>query len=278
VRWQLGAVTLTVVPEPDFEVLVPQDERTTEVVLAQPWLAPYRTTEGVLRVTTSAVVVQTPETCVVVDPWVALDDEDRTSETAKARAARRFDALTRVGIDPLDVDVVVNSHIDGIGANAEPTAVAGEPEVPGFANASYLLSAGECDALAAGERPGAQPFADLRDAGVLQAVTAPHRIDDYVTVVAAPGHRPEHCAIEISSRHEHAIIIGHMFLHPASLVNPDAGLLDEDPATNAQTRRATLQRCARERALLIGPLFAAPGGGYVEADGDGWRLIESRPA
>jgi hypothetical protein len=69
-----------------------------------------------------------------------------------------------------------------------------------------------------------------------------------------------------------------MFLHPASLLNPDAGLLDEDPATNAKTRRATLERCARDRALLVGPLFAPPGGGYVEADGAGWRLLEDRPA
>jgi hypothetical protein len=273
VRWQLGAVTVTVVPEPDYELLVPQDERTTETVLAHAWLAPYRTEAGVLRVTTSAVVVQTPETCIVVDPWVALDDENRASANAQARGARRFEALARAGLDPSDVDVVVNSHIDGVGANALPNG-AGEPERPGFPNASYLLPAGECAALAAGERPGGQPFADLRAAGVLQPVRAPYRIDDYVGVVVAPGHRPDHCAIEISSRGETALVIGHMFLHPASLLDPDAGLLDEHPTMNAKTRRATLQRCVRDQTLLVGPLFAPPGGGYVEADGDGWRLVE----
>jgi hypothetical protein len=131
VRWQLGAVTLTVVPEPEFEVLVPQDERTTQTVLAHPWLAPYRTDEGVLRVTTSAIAVQTPETCVVIDPWVALDGEDRTSDDSKGRAVRRFDALARAGIGPADVDVVVNSHIDGIGANTSPSDRARDrPHVP----------------------------------------------------------------------------------------------------------------------------------------------------
>jgi glyoxylase-like metal-dependent hydrolase (beta-lactamase superfamily II) len=277
VRWQLGAVTLTVVPEPEYELLVPQDDATTKTVLAHPWLAPYRTNDGILRVTTSAVVIQTPETCVVVDPWVALDDEDRASENTYAREARRFDALARAGVDRSAVDVVVNSHIDGVGANTHPRG-AGEPEQPAFANASYLLPAGECEALAAGDRPGGQPFADLRAAGVLQPVTAPHRIDDYVTLVAAPGHRPDHCVVEVSSRGETALVIGHMFLHPASLVNPDAGLLDEDPATNAKTRRATLERCVRDGALLVGPLFAPPGGGYVEADGPGWKLVRDRPA
>jgi hypothetical protein len=30
---------------------------------------------------------------------------------------------------------------------------------------------------------------------------------------------------------------------------------------------------ANERALLLGPLFAPPGGGYVERDGNAWRVV-----
>ena len=59
---------------------------------------------------------------VLVDPWLAFDDP--------AWFGPRLDAGG--GGEAADqVDVVVNSHIDGVGANADPAT--GAPAFPGLA-------------------------------------------------------------------------------------------------------------------------------------------------
>jgi hypothetical protein len=45
-----------------------------------------------------------------------------------------------------------------------------------------------------------------------------------------------------------------------------------DPIVLEQTRRDLLARCVQQDALLVGPIFAAPGAGQVTADGGTWRL------
>jgi hypothetical protein len=68
------------------------------------------------------------------------------------------------------------------------------------------------------------------------------------------------------------VIVGHLFLHPAQIANPDAVLGDHDPATLRATRRSLLTRCEQEGIVLIGPLFEAPGGALVARNGESWQL------
>ena len=70
-----------------------------------------------------------------------------------------------------------------------------------------------------------------------------------------------------------AVIVGHLFLHPAQIANPSIDNGDLDPVALEATRRSLLSRCVDDgRRWSIGPLFAAPGAGQVQPEGDAWRL------
>src|SRR5262245_59464534 len=126
--WTVGSVTITRVGEPGFELLVPQDDATTAALRSgAQWLAPeYVTDEWTLRVGSSALLVQTGDTTMLVDPWLAFDDAGRPAAETTARVDTRLAALGDADVSADDIDVVVNTHIDAVGANTRPAAGSGD--------------------------------------------------------------------------------------------------------------------------------------------------------
>lgn len=272
VRWTVGDSVITRVPDERFELVVPQDDATTSVLRSQAsWLAPRFLTDACeLRLGSSALVVDTPGARVVIDPWLAFDDADRTTPEAAAHIDRLLADLTDAGFPPESVDVVVNTHIDGVGANTRPTA---NGEVPAFLNARYVIAPAEIAALREGRFPGAEPLDVLLSEGLVDDPAG--QVAGEVVMELGPGHSPGHHVVRIGPEGEDAVVIGHLFLHPAQVFSPDprAGL-DAEIDVAAETRRALLRRAAEEKTLVIGPLWATPGAGtIVPADQpDRWRL------
>jgi glyoxylase-like metal-dependent hydrolase (beta-lactamase superfamily II) len=259
-RWTVGAIEITRVADPGFELILPQDADTTAILKATPWLHPHFVTDDhALRIGSSAICVRTPSATIVVDPFLAFDDP--------ARHAPRLAALRAAGCDPEEVDVVINSHIDGIGANV------GADDAPAFPNARYLLPTAELEDARAGVHggPGAS-LAALFDAGRLEAIASEGTLVPGVRLDEVGGHSRGHVVVWIDSGGERAVVVGHLFLHPAQIASPDVETGDVDPPTLFRARRTVLMRCVRDDATLLGPLFAAPGGGKVRQDGDSWRL------
>lgn len=271
-RWCIGDSVITRVPDENFELVLPQDEATKAVLLSQAsWLAPYFLTDaGELRVGTSALAIDTPGARVVVDPWLVFDDPDRTTPDARARIERLLSALTDAGFPPETVDFVVNTHIDGVGVNTRPADGA---EVPAFPNARYVIAQEEISALRAGRLPGAAPLDVLAAEGLLDDPDG--RVAGDVHVEPGPGHSPGHHVVRIGGDGGAAVVVGHLFLHPAQVFSPEprAGL-DENISLAGETRSELLARAAEEKTLVIGPLWATPGAGtVVPADEPGrWRL------
>jgi glyoxylase-like metal-dependent hydrolase (beta-lactamase superfamily II) len=259
-RWTVGAVDVIRVADPGFELVLPQDHAAAALLAASAWLRPqFVTDDQALRVGSSAIAVRTPSATIVVDPFLAFDDP--------ARLAPRLAALRAAGVEPDDVDLVVNTHIDGIGANVLADGS------PAFGSARYLIPAAELEDAAGGLRgdPGIALVA-LQKEGRADAVIGGETLVPGVRLDDAPGHSQGHVVVWIESGGSQAVVTGHLFLHPAQLANPDVYNDDVDPSTLVRTRRSLLARCVRDDATLIGPLFAAPGGGKVRQDGDGWRL------
>jgi glyoxylase-like metal-dependent hydrolase (beta-lactamase superfamily II) len=275
-RWCIGDSVITRVPDENFELVLPQDEATKAVLLSQAsWLAPHFLTDaGELRVGTSALAIDTPGARVVVDPWLVFDDPDRTAPDARARIERLLSALTDAGFPPETVDVVVNTHIDGVGVNTRPAAGA---EVPAFPNARYLIASDEMAALDAGRIPGADPLGVLAVEGLVDDPGG--RVAGDVYVEPGPGHSPGHHVVRVGSDGDGAVVVGHLFLHPAQVFSPEprAGL-DENVSLAAETRAELLERAAEAKTLVIGPLWASPGAGtIVPADEPGrWRVEPAR--
>jgi glyoxylase-like metal-dependent hydrolase (beta-lactamase superfamily II) len=263
VRWTWGAIEVFRVPDPDVTLELPQDaEAQASLARAGAWLDPYRTVDGGLLVGSSATVIRTRSSVVLVDPWLAFDDP--------ARLAPRLAALRAHGVDPADVDVVINSHVDGSGAN---TQVDGTPV---FENARYLLPAAELEAiceLAIDQRPaGTDAFLDLADQGRLELVEASDKVVPGVWLEDAPGHSPGHMVTWAGNVGQTLVVVGHLFLHPAQIARPKVTTGDLDPKRLEATRRDLLTRCADAGSILVGPLFAPPGGGHVTAKGGRWQL------
>jgi hypothetical protein len=271
-RWTVGDSVITRVPDEQFELVVPQDEATKSVLLSQAsWLAPqFLTGAGELRVGTSAIAIETPGARIVVDPWLVFDDADRTTPEAVTRVDRLLAQLGAAGFPPESVDFVVDTHIDGIGANTRP---AEGVEVPAFPNARYVIAPEEITALQGGRFPGAEALNVLVARGLVDEPDG--RVAGDVVMERGSGHSCGHHVVRVGPDGDHAVVVGHLFLHPAQVFSPDprAGL-DEDIELAAETRRALLARAAEKGTLVIGPLWAAPGAGTVVPAGepDRWRL------
>lgn len=258
--WTVGAIEITRVDDPGFELVLPSDDATTAALRASPWLQPHFVTEDwSLRVGSSATVIRAAGTVVVVDPFLAFDDP--------ARHGPRLLALRQAGVEADDVDVVVNTHIDGLGVNLLHDGSAT------FPRARYLVPRAEIEAIRAGEHgESLTEVVELHDAGRVEATDGDEQVAAGVQLADAPGHNPGHHVVWITDGDTSAVVVGHLFLHPAQIASPDVDNGDRDPVLLAATRRTLLARCAADGTLLVGPLFASPGAGHVRAVGDSWVL------
>lgn len=268
-RWTFGAVEVTRVDDPGFELVLPQSGPTAAALAPRSWMRPQWLTSGQgLRVGSSAILVRTPSAVLLVDPWLAFDDP--------ARLAPRLAALRAAGVDPGEVDLVINTHIDGVGANAHSDGS------PTFPRARYLFPVEEVEDLRRGVHaelggPAAadgavHPLLGLLERGSVETVVGDEQLLPGVHLEPAPGHNRGGVVVWLSSGGQEAVVVGHLFLHPAQIADPDDTQGDRDPVALAATRRALLRRCEQTDALLLCHLFADPGGGRVRREGASWRL------
>jgi glyoxylase-like metal-dependent hydrolase (beta-lactamase superfamily II) len=259
--WSVGSITVTRVEDPGFELLLPSDEPTTDALRRAPWLQPrFVTDDWALRVGSSATVIEQGDSVVLVDPFLAFDDPERLGP--------RLQALREAGVEAEDVDVVVLSHVDGLGVSLLRDGS------PTFARARYLVPRAELEAIRAGEHSQSDysVLVDLHDAGAIEATEGDEEVVPGVRLADAPGHNPGHHVVWVDDGDASAVVVGHLFLHPAQIASPEVSNLDRDPVVLTATRRSLLERCVDRDTLLVGPLFASPGAGYVRPEGSTWRL------
>lgn len=265
-RWTIGAVEVLRVEDPDFELVLDQDPAAVTLLRKSPWLQPDFVTDGqALRIGSSAIVIHTPSAVIVADPFLAFDDP--------ARLAPRLAALRAAGVDPSAVTHVLLSHIDGIGACVRADGA------PAFEAARYLVPVAELeDAYSGAHGAAGDALVALHKDGRVDSVFGGEQPVPGVRLEDAPGHSRGHVVAWIESGGAHAVVTGHLFLHPAQIANPQVDNGDLDPERLKRTRRSLLTRCVRNDALLVAPLFTAPGGGKVRHEGDAWRLLAPNPA
>ncbi|MGK2949170.1 MAG: MBL fold metallo-hydrolase [Acidimicrobiales bacterium] len=260
--WTVGDVTITRIDDPGFELVLPQDDASAAIVRETTWLHPHFVEpDGALRIGSSATVIRAPGAVLLVDPFLAFDDPTRLGP--------RLMALREAGIEADDVDLVINTHVDGLGVNL---LADGSPTFP---RARYLVPRPELEGIRSGDHGEAErgrPLVELWGDGPIEASEGVEALASGVRLEDAPGHNPGHHVVWVEVEDESAVIVGHLFLHPAQIARPEIDNGDLDPTVLAATRRTLLTRCAQEGSLLVGPLFTAPGGGRVVTDGNAWRL------
>ncbi|WP_375388797.1 MBL fold metallo-hydrolase [uncultured Amnibacterium sp.] len=224
---------------------------------------------------------------ILIDTAIG-DGKDRADVPAWHHLSTGFlDRLAEAGVAPAEVDVVVNTHLhaDHVGWNTR--SVDGR-WVPTFPNARYLIDQAELqfwDPAAANPSKGPdakQVWADsvqpLLDAGVVTAWTGAYRIDDAVTVEAAPGHTPGASVVRVRSGDAEALFVGDTLHSPAQVADArTSSCFDEDTDVAGRTRLRIFAEAA-ERGI---PLFPAHFGGHagftVRADGRGFTIADWQP-
>ncbi|GAA4524690.1 MBL fold metallo-hydrolase [Amycolatopsis samaneae] len=191
--------------------------------------------------------------------------------------------LANAGVDPREVDVVVNTHlhVDHVGGN---TVAADGEWVPAFPRARYLIPAADDrffgpdnaygnGAQADGRAVYEDSVAPVHRAGQAVLWENEYRIDEHLTLEAAPGHTPGSSVLRLASGHDRAVFVGDLLHSPVQLLDPScnsAACLAPEQA--AASRGRVLHRAADERELLVPAHFGGAGAVEVRRGNGGLTL------
>ena len=265
----VGGVHLTRVPYFDVPLDPSAVGLTADEVAESEWAVPVWATEGGQVLVGQAIwVLESCGRVIVVDPCCAADPFLRSGPEALGHQAEVIDALTRTGLPPDRVDVVVLSHLDGIGMAA--LVDEGEAWRPMFPNGRVVLTSTELAWLDHAE--GVQGLGALRALiaqGVVDGVATPFELTPEVSVHLVGGHSPGHAIVQVESGDHQAVLLGHLALSPIHLTptttDRPSQHFDDDAAIKALDVLRT--QAAATGALLIGPLWPYPG--VVDLTGSG---------
>jgi glyoxylase-like metal-dependent hydrolase (beta-lactamase superfamily II) len=171
-------------------------------------------------------LVRTPAATILLDTGVGPDIARRHADFySYQRGPGLLADLAALGLDPEDVDIVVNSHLHFDHCGGNTVKAADGTWAPAFPRARYVVQRGEwTQALDPVERdrPSYRPerLRILAEAGRLDLVDGPAVIAESVEVIPVAGHTAHHQGVKVTSG-------GRIFFYLADAV-PTAAHLDLD--------------------------------------------------
>jgi glyoxylase-like metal-dependent hydrolase (beta-lactamase superfamily II) len=207
-----------------------------------------------------------------------------TFAASKGKAGQFTGNMIAAGFDPKAVDMVVISHFHGDHVNGLLDAAG----APVFANAEVLVPATEWKfwmddgemSRASGERMTGLFKNNRRifDAGLKRKVT-PYEWGKEVApgllAVETIGHTPGHTSYVLSSGNDKIFIQSDVTNHPALFAAHPGWHVqyDQDAAQAEITRRKVYDMLVADRMRVQGFHYPFPANGFVEKDGNGYRLV-----
>ena len=281
-QWTVGDVTITKIVEVQAtggtRFILPQASR--EAVLEIPWLYPhFADSDGRLKMSIHALVIETPARRILVDTCLGNDKEGRAVPTWNNLQSSFLADLEAAGFTRSSIDTVLctHLHVDHVGWN---TMLVDGRWIPTFERARYLLdrtefeywsSRGDDDEQSVVFDDSVRPIVD---AGLVDLVDSGHVVCDEVRLIPTVGHTPGHVSVQIASCGQSALITGDFVHHPCQLARPEwAAVVDWNPTQSTSTRREVFADLAGSSTLMIGTHFAGVSAGHIVADGDAYRLV-----
>jgi glyoxylase-like metal-dependent hydrolase (beta-lactamase superfamily II) len=205
----------------------------------------------------NCVVIRTAERVIVVDTGFGDGPHGDDADLVRSATAGLSTALAQEGIDPADVNVVVNTHLhtDHCGGNlAWDSGVAR----PSFANAHYLVQQAELDWALSGDPATEALYAPedvrlLAATGQLRTHDGDARIAPGISVMKAAGHTPGHQVIVVESRGDTAVVTGDLAPMRMHVRHPGWELPGDHVPSVAAAARTDFVRWARERKAAVMP-------------------------
>jgi glyoxylase-like metal-dependent hydrolase (beta-lactamase superfamily II) len=200
-------------------------------------------------------------------------------------AGKLADNLASVGIDRTKVTKVVftHGHPDHLWGTIDEFE-----DAPAFANASYVISAGEWNLWMSDDvltkipadrqnfAPGAKRnLSRIKDK--VRTIKPGEDIAAGMRAIDTRGHTQGHLSIEIAGGREPLIVLGDALTHPViSFAYPGwTPAADHEPDLGVATRMKLLDRLASDRSPVIGYHLPFPGLGRVERKGGAFAFVPS---
>jgi glyoxylase-like metal-dependent hydrolase (beta-lactamase superfamily II) len=252
-------------------------------------LAPHHWNPGsrAYRAAIQTWVVRAGGRTILIDTGVGNDRERPQAPAFDHLRTDFLRGLADVGVQPADVDVVINTHIhyDHVGWN---TRLEGERFVPTFPNAVYVVPEADYDYFRPENAERMRPartederarFAGIRlvfedsiapiaAAGQLQTWRGEHRIGDALRIEPAAGHTPGSSVVWLESG-SGAVFVGDLVHTPLQIGRPhDSCAFDIDAEQARASRTAVLAGAARRRVAVYPAHFAGRGALTPASRGD----------
>lgn len=195
------------------------------------------------------LLVETAETRILIDTGVGSKETEKFLDIYRVGNAgvptRLEDSLRREGVEPPDIDIVLNTHLHFDHAGGNTLRQQDGSIVPAFPNATYYVGAREWEfAHLDNERVKASYLPDnfdpLADDGRVRFVEGNAEIVPGVQVMPAPGHTPGHQTVLLGSGPERMLYLADLVPTVAHLPLPWIMGYDVEPLVTLESKRGLL--------------------------------------
>jgi glyoxylase-like metal-dependent hydrolase (beta-lactamase superfamily II) len=246
------------------------------------WIAPdhYEASTGLIKLSVHSWLLQIGGQKILIDCCCGNQKNKPGRPFWHMMNTPYLERLAAAGARPDEIDVVMCTHLhhDHVGWN---TQLRDGSWVPTFPKARYIFSKPDFEYYQkqdADPKEGPAQLGTFREcvlpiveAGRADLVTGPHRLNDEIEIIPAPGHSAGHVVFWLESRGERAAFVGDIWHHLLQVYYPHWNFpLNSDADQARVSRRMVLERCAGAGAMTFPGHVGAPFAGRIEATKEGF--------
>ncbi len=253
-----------IMPSTQFFPDIPEDAWQVHADLLVP--DHFNPTDGMVQVAMQTWLLRSEGKTILVDTGVGNDKARPAVAVWDHLQLDYLGNLARAGVQPSDVDLVINTHlhVDHVGWN---TTLRDGTWTPTFPNATYLMPkidfeywnpANNADIVGGvNENVFEDSVAPVHAAGQVQLWEGSHRIDANLQLEAAPGHTPGSSVIRLSSGSDRALFVGDLIHTPLQVIESGHNSCFCVDAAAARSTRSALLGWAADHTALVFPAHLA---------------------
>ncbi len=285
--FKVGKATVTRIEETYGPIYGPKDlfPEWSEVHLKEHghWLAPnhYDPASDKLKLSVHSWLLQIDGRKILIDGCCGNQKSRPLRPWWNMLNTPWLERLAAAGARPDEIDLVMCTHLhhDHLGWN---TQLRDGKWVPTFPNARYVFSKPDFDYFQKMDSdPATAPaeFGTFREcvvpvveAGRADLITGPHRLNEFIEILPAPGHSPGHFVFKVDCGSGQAMITGDVFHHMLQIYYPHWNFPKNSDADQARVSRLRVfNDIAASGAMVFPGHVGAPFAGYIEKNGAVFR-------